>query len=138
MTEKIISNGYKYRWDQSNLNNTNWNIKHLICCTVMTYNTQYPDTVSEQLNEDNKKKFKYLPLVVFLSTPGSRTSYHAWTYWLLYQINFVTWVPVKFQQKTNLALNNWLDPQISLTSSVCTRYDKFSLYFVYNYFLCWK
>ena len=38
-------------------------------------------------------------LISFLSRPRSRNIYHARTYWVLYSMNLVTWVLVKFQQK---------------------------------------
>ena len=42
--------------------------------------------------------------------------------------NLVTIVPVDFQQKTNLALNDCLDPPIILVFSACTWYAKCCLF----------
>ena len=55
MKEKIISYGCKYRWDQSNWNNNNCGIEHLICCIVMASIHRLPCTVSEKLKNNNEK-----------------------------------------------------------------------------------
>ena len=47
---------------------------------------------------------------VFCQRHISRNSYHTSTDWLKYWINFFTRVPVNFQHKINLAINNWLFP----------------------------
>ena len=52
--------------------------------------------------------------LVFFQRYRSRTSYHNRTDWVMYRINLVTWVPVELQQKTNLSLNNRIDPRIFL------------------------
>ena len=85
-----------------------------------------PCMVSEQLNEDNNKNaiFEGMPSIGFLSTMCSRISYLARTDWDLYRINLFTWVSIKFQQKTNLALKNQLDTQIALLFGDWTWYDK--------------
>ena len=61
---------------------------------------------------------------VFCQHHSSRTSYQARNDWLQYRINLVTRIPVNFQYKTNLALNDYLDPQIILRFSACNRYAK--------------
>ena len=101
MTEIIIIKGCKYWWYRSNLNHANYDQEYLLFCIVMTSTQRPPHTVRNQLNEDNKKQaiLKESSLISFLSIPRSRTSYHARTYWLMYQINLVTWVPVGLQQK---------------------------------------
>ena len=43
-------------------------------------------------------------------------------------------IPVKFQQKTNLALIDRIDPQIALPFSSCTRYEKWYLYCIVSDF----
>ena len=108
---------------------------------MVTTSTQHsPRTVSEQLNEDNEKQalFKERSLISFLSTPLSRTSYHAKIDWVIYRINLFISVPVKFQQKNNFSLNNLIDPQITLLFGARTQYDKWYLYCRFSVFLCWK
>ena len=71
---------------------------------------------------------------VFCQFYSSRNSHHASTDWLQYPINLVTIVPVNFQQKINLALNNQLEPQCVPGFSACTQYAKGCLfYFVSNF-----
>ena len=60
--------------------------------------------------------------LVLCENHRSSTIYYARADWLQYQINLVTRVPVDFQQKTNIALNNWLDPQIFLVFSALIPY----------------
>ena len=102
----------------------------------MTSTQRLTHNIRDKLNENNRKQalFKDRSLIGFLSTPCSRTSYNARIYWLLYRINLVTLVPFEFQQKTNLALNNRLDPKISLTFSAPTQYDKWYLNFLVSGF----
>ena len=113
---------------------------HSLCCIVMSSIQRLPHTVSEQLNQDNKKQalFKERSSIGFMSTPRSKTIYHDRKDWVMYQINLVTCVMFIFQHKTNLALNDWLDPQIILPCSSPTRYSKWCLYYVVACFLCWK
>ena len=66
---------------------------------------------------------------VFYQCHITRTSYHARTYWLQYRINLVPRVPVDFQQKTYLSLNDWIDPKIVIGFGDFTRYAKW-------WFLC--
>ena len=56
------------------------------------------------------------------------------TDWLQYRINLVPRAPVNFQQKTNAALNNSLDPQIILIIIAFFRYSKWYLFCVVSYF----
>ena len=58
----------------------------------MTSTQIFPRTVSQKLSEDNEKQvlFKDRSSIGLLSTPHSRTSYHARTDWVLYRINLVT------------------------------------------------
>ena len=72
---------------------------------------------------------------VFCQRHISRTSYHAMADWWQYRINLVTRVPVNFQQKTNIALNYWLDPQIALGFSALGQYAKLCRFCVV-YYLC--
>ena len=69
--KQIIGNWYKYWWDWSNLNNTNYNKEHLLCFIVMTSTQHSPRTISKQLDEDKKKEalFEERYLIDFLSTP---------------------------------------------------------------------
>ena len=60
--------------------------------------------------------------LVFVQFYISRTNYHARTDWLQHHIKLVTRVPANFQQKTNLALSDRLDPQNFLVFSAQTRY----------------
>ena len=71
---------------------------------------------------------------VFYQRHISSTIFHARANWLQYQINLVTRVLVDFQQKINLTLNNWLDPQIVFVFSDCTRYATWCLFYVVYYF----
>ena len=73
-------------------------------------------------------------LLVFCQCHSSRTIYHARTDWLQYLISLVPSVPVYLQQKTNLALNDPLEPQIVLRFSACTRYAKWCRFCVVSYF----
>ena len=73
-------------------------------------------------------------LSVFCQCHSSSTSYHDKTDLFQYQINLVTRVPVDLHQKTNLNLNNRLDPQILLGFSACTRYAKWCLLYVVSCF----
>ena len=68
----------------------------------------------------------------------SSISYHARTDWLQYRINLFTIIPVDLQQKTNLALNDWLEPRFFLVFSAHTRYYKWCLFCFVSYFWCWK
>ena len=72
--------------------------------------------------------------LVFCQCHSSRTSYHARTDLWHYRINLFTRAPVYFQQKTNLALNYQIDPQIVLRFSAHTRYSKWCLFCVVYYF----
>ena len=76
--------------------------------------------------------------LVFCKHHSSRTSYHARTDWLQYWINLVTLLPVKFQQKTNISLNDLLDPQIIIGFSACFGYAKCRLYFFISIFFALK
>ena len=67
----------------------------------------------------------------------SITSYHDLTDWLQYQINLDTWVQIKFGQKTNIALNSQIEPQIIPELSACTRYAKWWLWGVVSYYFWW-
>ena len=49
-------------------------------------------------------------LSVFCQHHSSRTIYYARTEWLQYQINLATRLPVDLQQKTNIDINDHLDP----------------------------
>ena len=93
---------------------------------VMNSTQLFPQTVTEELKKDNKKKalFEERYLIGFLSTPHQITSYHARTYWLKYRTNLVTSALVEFQQKINISLNDWFDPQIIIRFSAPTRYAK--------------
>ena len=71
---------------------------------------------------------------VFCQRHISRTSYHARTDWLQYRINLFTRVLVDLQQKKNIALNDWLDPQNILVFSALTRYAKWCLFCVVSSF----
>ena len=71
---------------------------------------------------------------VFCQNHSSRTSYHTRTDWLQLRINLVTIVPADLQKKTNLTLNNWLDPQIVLGFSARTWYVKWFLFCDVSYF----
>ena len=106
----------------------------------MTSIQRLPHTVSKQLNRDNKKShFSMRGLgSVFCQRHSSRICYHNRTDWLQYHINLVKIVPVDLQQKNNLSINNWLDPQTVIGFSACTRYSKWCLLCVVYYFLCWK
>ena len=84
----------------------------------------------------NRLFFEERSFIGFISTPLSSTSYRVSTDWVLYQINLVTWLPVELQQKTNLTLNDRLDPQIALPFGSRTRYDKWYLYCLVYDFLC--
>ena len=102
----------------------------------MTSTQRLPRTVSEKLNEDNEKHtfFEERPSIGFLSTLHSRTSYPARTDWVLYWIKLATLLPFKFQQKTNIALNNCFDPQIAIPFNASNRYEKWYLYcLVYDF-----
>ena len=64
---------------------------------------------------------------VFCQCHVSRSGYHTRTDWLQYRINLVTQVPVDFQQKTDLTLNDRLDPHIILGVSARTWVTKWCL-----------
>ena len=72
--------------------------------------------------------------LIFCQCHISRTSYNSKNDRLQYQINLVTKVPVNFQQKNNLALNDWLEPQTVLMLIYLTRYAKCCLLCVVYYF----
>ena len=72
--------------------------------------------------------------LVFYQCHNLRTTYHAMTDWLQYRINIVTRTLVDFQQKTNLSLNDQLDPKLFLMFSAYTRYAKWCLFYVVSYF----
>ena len=93
-------------------------------------------TVSKKLNEDkeNQELFKDRSYIGFLSTTHTRNSYHAKTNWVLYRINLVTEVLVKLQQKTNLSLNDRLDPQTALRFGAHTWYEKWYFYYLVSDF----
>ena len=101
----------------------------------------FPVPLATSLKGGNKKNRPFLKRFiqsVFCQIYSSRTSYHDRTYWLQYRIKLVTWVPVEFQQKNSLTINDWLEPQIVLWLSAHTRYVKLCLYCVVSYFLIWK
>ena len=52
---------------------------------LIAVNQRLPHTVSKQINGNNEKQdiFEERSLIVFPSTPRSRTSYHASTDWVL-------------------------------------------------------
>ena len=77
---------------------------------------------------------KYQQLV-FCQRNGSSNSYPGRADWLQYRINLVTRVPANFQQKTNIALNDRLDPKIVLVFSACNHYTKWCLLCVVSFFL---
>ena len=90
------------------INNSNFNKYHLLYSIVITCTQCSSCTVSKKINRNNKN-IRFLKrgiLAVFCQHHISSTSYHASTGWLQYHINLITWVPVEFQQKTNLALND--------------------------------
>ena len=97
-----------------------------------------PKPLTRNLIRITKKRYFWREFIGFISTPRSSTSYHVMTDWVLYQINLSAWVPVEFQQKTNLTLNDRLDPQISLPFGSRTRYDICYLYCLVYDFLCCK
>ena len=72
--------------------------------------------------------------LVFCQRHISRTSYRNKTDWLQYRINLVTRVPVDSQQKTDISINDQLDPKIILMFSALTRYAKWCLLCVVSYF----
>ena len=113
-------------------NRNKYENEHLLCSIVMTHIQCSPCTISKQLNEDKNILFSKRGLwLVFCQRHRSRNSYHARTDLLQYRINLVTWVQDKFQHKTNLALNNRLDPQKTFGFSARTRYAKRCLYFFF-------
>ena len=72
--------------------------------------------------------------LIFCQCHISRTSYNSKNDRLQYRINLVTKVPVNFQQKKNLALNDCHDPQIVLVFNSCTRYSRWCLFCVVSFF----
>ena len=102
----------------------------------MTSTQRFPCIISKKINRDNKKyPFSKRGLQsVFFQRHSSRTSYHARTDWLQYQVNIVTIVTVNFQQKINIVINDWLDYQIVLCFSACTQYSKWCISCVVSYF----
>ena len=64
---------------------------------------------------------------VFCKHHSSGTSYQDSTDWLQYRMNLVTIVPIYFQQKKNINLNDWLDLQNFLVFSDLTQYAKWFL-----------
>ena len=70
-------------------------------------------------------------LSVYCECHSSRTSYHDCTDWLQYRINLVAIVPVDFQQKNYITINDWIDPQKFLEFSACTQYSRYSLFCIY-------
>ena len=67
-------------------------IEQLLCCILITSTQFSPRTVSEQLNEDNRKQalFENSPSIGFMLMPRSRNIHHASIDWVLYRINIVT------------------------------------------------
>ena len=92
----------------------------------MTSTQHLPCTDSKQLNRDieNRRFLKRGIRLFFCQIHSSRTNYQSRYDWLKYWINLVTLVPVNFQHRINLALNDWLGPQFLLSFSACTRHSK--------------
>ena len=54
LKKQIITNGYKYQWNQSSKNNTNCYIYHLLCVFAIPSSERSPGTNNDQLNKDDK------------------------------------------------------------------------------------
>ena len=118
------------------LNITNCDKENSLYFIVMTSTQHLLHSISEQLNRNNTIQVVSMKghQSVFCQINIPRTSYHASNDWLQYQINLVTIVPVGFQQKNNLALNDFIDPKIILSFSARTWYEKWCLFCVVCYF----
>ena len=103
----------------------------------MISNQNLTCTLSSNLIEiaKNGHFLKRCPWSFLFQRYSSRTIYRARKYWVLYQINLVTLVTIKFQQKTNLALKNQHDPQNNFLLSARIWYAKWCLHHVHSY-LC--
>ena len=90
----------------------------------MTHTQHFTRTIRKQLNRHIKNRHSLMRVQqsVFYQRHNWRTD------WLQYLVNFVTRLPIDFQQKTNINLNDCLDHKIILGISNRTQYSKWCLF----------